>query len=64
MEWNDLWVALALLLVFEGIMPFLSPPTLKRTMASIIELDDKTLRVGGLIVMISGVALLYLLRGE
>lgn len=64
MTWQDLWVALALVLVFEGIMPFLSPQTIKRTMASIIELDDKTLRAGGLAVMVTGAVLLFFIRGD
>lgn len=62
MDWHDFLAAIALVLVFEGIMPFLSPPTLKRTMATIISLDDRTLRAGGLVAMVVGAMLLFFIR--
>lgn len=62
MDWHDFLAAIALVLVFEGIMPFLSPPTLKRTMATIISLDDRTLRAGGLVVMVVGATMLFFIR--
>ncbi len=62
MDWHDFLAAVALVLVFEGIMPFLSPPTLKRTMATIISLDDRTLRMAGFAVMVTGAILLYFIR--
>lgn len=60
--WNDLLVALALLLVIEGIIPFLSPASLRRTLLMMSELDDRTLRVIGLTSMLAGVALLYVVN--
>ena len=60
--WNDLWVALALMLVLEGIVPFLSPATLRRMMAAMAGMDDRSMRIAGLFSMLAGVALLYLVR--
>ncbi len=60
--WEYLLSALALMLVFEGIMPFLSPRTLRQYMRQIIEMDDRTLRFVGLAAMVAGVAILYLMR--
>jgi uncharacterized protein YjeT (DUF2065 family) len=60
--WNDLWIAMALMLVLEGIVPFLSPGTLRRMMAAMAQMDDRSLRVAGLISMLAGVALLYLVH--
>jgi len=60
--WNDLLAALALILVIEGVMPFLSPTTLRHTMQQLIQLPDRLLRMMGLISMVSGVVLLYLVR--
>ncbi len=60
--WSDFLAAVALILVIEGVMPFLSPDTMRRTMQQIAQLPDKTLRVIGLISMISGSILLYLVR--
>lgn len=62
MMWNDLWAALALMLVIEGLVPFLSPDTLRRMLASVAQLDDRSVRIAGLISMLFGVALLYLVR--
>ena len=60
--WNDLWVAMALMLVLEGIVPFLSPATLRRMMAAMADMDDRHMRIAGLFSMLAGVALLYLVR--
>ena len=60
--WQDLLTALALMMVLEGIMPFLSPGGFRNMMRMVGEMDDKTLRYSGLATMISGLALLYLVR--
>ena len=60
--WNDLWAALALMLVIEGIVPFLSPDALRRMLASVAQMDDRSVRIAGLISMMSGLALLYWVR--
>lgn len=60
--WEYLLSAFALMLVFEGILPFLSPRNLRRYMMQVIELDDRTLRIAGLASMLIGLGLLYLIR--
>lgn len=60
--WRDLGAALALMLVLEGILPFLNPPGLRRMIAAVNELSDGQLRVAGLLSMVAGLALLYILR--
>ena len=55
--------ALALVLVIEGMVPFISPQTLRRLQESMAQLDDRALRNIGLISMICGVVLLYIVRG-
>jgi uncharacterized protein YjeT (DUF2065 family) len=62
MNWNDLWAAFALYLVLEGLMPFLNPGALKRTLLQLAQLDDRTMRVAGLVSMVAGVVLLYVVR--
>jgi uncharacterized protein YjeT (DUF2065 family) len=57
--YRDLWVALALVLVFEGILPFLSPRVARSTYRTLSEQHDSALRYGGLVSMLAGVALLY-----
>lgn len=52
--------AVALLLVLEGIMPFLSPSSVRRLLERVNEFGDRSLRVAGLASMLAGVVLLYL----
>ncbi len=60
--WNDLWAAMALMLVFEGILPFLSPQGMRRLLAAMAAVDDRGMRLSGLISMLAGLGLLYLVR--
>lgn len=60
--WDDLLSAMALVLVFEGIMPFISPRGWRNTMQQASQLPDKTLRSIGFASMLLGVVLLYLMR--
>ena len=62
MSWSDLFAALALYLVLEGIMPFLSPQGLKRLLLALSGMPDRVLRWCGLISMSAGLVLLYLVR--
>jgi uncharacterized protein YjeT (DUF2065 family) len=54
--------ALGIMLVLEGLMPFLSPRGFRRTLAAVTQSDDRTLRIAGLASMLAGVLLLYLAR--
>lgn len=60
--WRELAIAVALVLVIEGIMPFLNPQALRRTLQTLSQLDDATLRFVGLTCMLLGVILLYVLN--
>ncbi len=60
--WHDLLVAVALLLVIEGIMPFLNPAGVRRALLLISQMNDSTLRFGGLTSMVLGVLLLYVIN--
>lgn len=62
MNWSDLFAALALYLVLEGIMPFLSPQSMKRLSQALSSLPDRQLRVFGLASMSAGLVLLYVVR--
>jgi hypothetical protein len=63
MDWNDLLTGLALYLVLEGIMPFLSPEVWRKSLSVIAELPGRQLRVFGLVSMLAGLALLAFVRG-
>ena len=60
--WHELWIALALLLIVEGVFPFLSPDGLRKTLVAIHRLSDSQLRFAGLTIMLLGVVLLYIIN--
>jgi uncharacterized protein YjeT (DUF2065 family) len=62
MNWSDLAAAFALYLIIEGILPFAHPQAMKRVLASLIEFSDAHLRLWGLLSMVAGLALLFLVR--
>ncbi len=61
-DWQDLGTALALMLVLEGVMPFLNPTGLRETFLRVAQSEDFTLRMVGLFSMLSGLVLLYLVH--
>ena len=60
--WHDLGVALALVLVLEGIFPFVNPGALRRAAAALSAIGDRPLRAAGLASMVLGLLLLYLIN--
>jgi uncharacterized protein YjeT (DUF2065 family) len=60
--WQDLLAALALVLVIEGILPFLNPGAMRNIMRIMSEMDDRSLRFSGLASMALGVIMLYLVH--
>lgn len=62
MAWRDFLSAVALVMVLEGVLPFLNPRGFKRRMEQASRFDERTLRGVGLIVMLGGALLLYVVR--
>jgi uncharacterized protein YjeT (DUF2065 family) len=62
MDWNDLFAALALVLIIEGIMPFANPAGMRRVCAAVANLEDRWLRIVGLLSMAVGAIVLYFVR--
>ena len=60
-NWNDLLAAFALVLIIEGILPFLAPSKLKEVYQSVMEMPDKSLRIMGFGSMVAGLVLLFLI---
>lgn len=61
-NWYDLLAALALVLVLEGIFPFVNPAGMRRKLEMISQLDDGQLRTIGMVSMAIGLALLFFVR--
>jgi len=59
---NDLWAAIAIAMILEGMMPFISPKSWKDMVSKIATLPDKNIRSFGLLVMGVGVLLLTFVR--
>lgn len=63
MEWRDLFAAMALYLVIEGLLPFASPVAWRRSLTLLGGLSDNQLRVFGLALVVFGLTLLLVVRG-
>ena len=59
--WHELLVAIALMLVIEGVLPFLNPGRLRQALLLVTQMNDNTLRFAGLTSMLIGILLLNLL---
>lgn len=59
---DEFLAALALVMVIEGVLPFLSPGAMRKYMLQMLQMDDRTLRITGLVSMLVGLGLLYLVR--
>jgi uncharacterized protein len=57
-----LLTALGLMLIFEGLLPFIAPQAWRETFKRMIELNDGQLRFVGLISIIGGLLLMFLSR--
>ena len=51
------WPALALVLVFEGLLPFVAPGTWRQVFAEMLKMRDGQIRFFGLICLLCGAAL-------
>ena len=60
--WQDLLAALALVLVIEGILPFLNPGRFRDMLRLLEQVDDSVIRRIGFISMLAGLGLLLLVR--
>jgi uncharacterized protein YjeT (DUF2065 family) len=53
---------LGLVLIFEGFTPFLAPKLWRNMLLKISQRDDTSLRIIGLVSMLAGLGIVYLLR--
>ena len=59
---QDFLAAAALVLVLEGVLPFLAPARYRALLAQVLVLEDGTLRRLGLASMLAGLVFLNLVR--
>ena len=58
--WDVALSAVALMLVAEGLLPFLSPPSWRRIFERALEMSDGQIRFLGLVSVVCGLAMLVL----
>ncbi len=59
MSADTLWVALALVLVVEGLFPFLSPTGWRRMFTQLLQLNDGQIRFFGLASILLGLLTIW-----
>ena len=60
--WSDLFAAMALVFVFEGVLPFLSPTRYRAMILAASRYSDNAIRVLGAVSMFVGLVVLYIVR--
>lgn len=60
--WHELAIAFCLMLVVEGIIPFISPGRWRKMLLVMNQIDDNTMRMIGLGSMLTGTVLLLLIN--
>ncbi len=60
--WQVLPVALALVFIIEGMIPFISPGRWRVMVATVAQMEDRVIRNFGLGSMLFGLLLLYLVN--
>ena len=62
LDWTDLLAGLAIFCIIDGVMPFINPAAMKRLLARMALMEEREMRVIGLVSMLVGVAILFLVR--
>jgi uncharacterized protein len=56
---DSIWMALALFLVIEGLLPFFNPAGWRKAFTQIMQMTDGQLRFMGLLSIMSGLVMLW-----
>jgi uncharacterized protein YjeT (DUF2065 family) len=62
LDWTDLFAALAIVCIIEGVMPFINPSGVKRLLSRIASSEDRDMRIAGVILMAVGLTILFVVR--
>ncbi|MCG8413677.1 MAG: DUF2065 domain-containing protein [Pseudomonadales bacterium] len=60
--WHELAIAFCLMLVIEGILPFIDPKRWRRMLMMMDQVDDTSMRLIGLASMLTGMILLLIIN--
>ncbi|MFZ3220461.1 MAG: DUF2065 domain-containing protein [Rhodoferax sp.] len=59
MDGDTIWLAMALVLVIEGLFPFASPAGWRRMFAQLLQLTDGQIRFFGMFSILAGLLLIW-----
>ena len=62
-SWSDLGAAIALMLIIEGMMPFINPKTFRQMLEMVSQMEERHVRTLGGVWMGLGLLVLYWARG-
>ena len=62
-SWGDLGAAVALMLIIEGMMPFINPKTFRQMLEMVSQMEERHVRTLGGVWMGLGLLVLYWARG-
>lgn len=60
--WHVLPAAIALMFIIEGMLPFISPNRWRNLLATVAHMEDRVIRNIGLVSMLFGLFILYLVN--
>ncbi|WP_372737967.1 DUF2065 domain-containing protein [Neptunomonas sp.] len=60
--WYEIAIAFCLVMILEGVLPFLYPGRWREMVEQLSTINDRTLRIIGLLSMLAGVLGLYLIH--
>ncbi|SVE22575.1 uncharacterized protein METZ01_LOCUS475429 [marine metagenome] len=55
---KEFFIAIGLVLIFEGLLPFISPSLFKRSLLQMLEINENIIRIMGLVLIILGVIII------
>jgi len=61
LDQQTFWLALALVLVIEGLFPFMSPTGWRKMFVQLLQLNDGQIRFFGLCSILAGLGMIWLL---
>ena len=61
MDQQTFWLALAMVLVIEGLFPFMSPTGWRKMFVQLLQLNDGQIRFFGLCSILAGLGMIWLL---
>lgn len=60
--WPEVLTALGLLMVLEGLLPFLSPRRFRQALLNFAAVEDRYMRIIGLILLLGGMLIVHAVK--